>query len=99
MKNKIVVDINGKEYVMSADEPEEYIRKLAEYVTGKLRDAASSHLSDAETAIMACLLAADDFFKAKQDAEMLRPQIRDLAIENDMLRTENTRLSKGARQE
>lgn len=97
MKNRIVVEINGKEYIMSADEPEEYIKKLAEYVTGKLRQAASPRLSDTETAIMACLMTADDFFKAKQDAEMLRPQIRDLAIENDMLRTENTKLLRGGR--
>ena len=73
-KNKTEVLIDGKIYTMSGYESEEYLQKVAVYLNNKLSDLSSSSVFNRQHAdvrgIMLSLNVADDYFKARSQAEV-----------------------------
>lgn len=72
-KNDISVLINGKIYKLSGYESSEYLQNVATYINEKISECKSSeHYRKLNTEYQGVLLAlniADDYFKAKKQAE------------------------------
>ena len=73
-KNSTKVLIGGKIYTLGGYESEEYLQKVAAYLNNKLTDLSSSALFNRQHAdvrgIMLSLNVADDYFKARSQAEV-----------------------------
>lgn len=92
MKNKIEVNIGGTNYTLVADEDEAYVRKLAAHADEQIRAIRKgSSYSFSESAVLACVNMADEYFKLKDEADSLRQKIKEYADENADL---NLQLSK-----
>ena len=97
-KTSAEVVIGGKVYTLSGYESEEYLQKVAVYINGKLNEFDSIEGYQRFPADMKATLLqlniADDYFKAKAQAEKIAEQIQS---ENDKkeikrLDTENREL-------
>lgn len=88
MKNRVVVTIAGQEYTMVAVEDEEYVRKCAAYVDEQIRGIGSTRLSQADTAVLAAMNLADQYFREKADADDLRTHYKDSLEEASQLKLE-----------
>ena len=99
--NKMTVAIAGRDYTVISAEPEEHIKKVAEYLDRKISEIAYSN--NQMTVGMATVLAAinitDEYFKSLEAADLLRQQIGsyidDVAKDRSLLssvRAENERL-------
>ena len=88
MKNKVVVTIAGKEYTMVAVEDEAYVRKCAAHVDGQLREIMNNRLSLADSAVLAAMNVADQYFKEQESCENLRRQIKENLEESNRLKLE-----------
>ena len=80
-KTDTKVVIGGKVYTLSGYESEEYIQKTASYLNGKIEDLSReegySHLSrDLQTLLLEINLA-DDYFKARKQAEAMSADVQD----------------------
>ena len=102
------VIIDGKVYTMTGYEEEEYLQKLASYINGKISEFSqieSYSKQSAETKnVLLHLNIADDYFKAKKQAEVfeedlqtkdkelydLKHQIVSLQVELDKIKSEKT---------
>ena len=73
-KNHTQVLINGQIFVISGYESEEYIQKVAHYINSKLTEFQKldsyRRQSNDKKSILAQLNIADDYFKAKRQAEV-----------------------------
>ena len=78
-KNKTEVLIDGKIYTLSGYESEEYLQSVATYINGKISEIKGaegySRLSSELQGIMLNLNTADDYFKAKRQADSLEEQL------------------------
>lgn len=74
-KTNAEVVIGGKVYTLSGFESEEYLQKVASYINNKISEAEElesfKHLTPDMRAILTELNIADDYFKAKAQAEKL----------------------------
>ena len=84
-KNRAEVLIDGKIYTLSGYESEEYLQKVATYINSKLVEFKKlegySRQSRENKSILLELNIADDYFKAKKQAEMLEEELGKLAVE------------------
>lgn len=78
-KNKTEVLIDGKIYTMSGYESEEYLQRVATYLNNKISEIKSMdgyhRLSSDLQAILLNLNTADDYFKAKKQADHLENEL------------------------
>ena len=78
-KNKTEVLIDGKIYTMSGYESEEYLQRVATYLNNKISEIKSMdgyhRLSSDLQAILLNLNTADDYFKAKKQADHLEEEL------------------------
>lgn len=78
-KNNTEVILGGKVYTLSGYESEEYLQKVATYINNKLNEMTSDdnfrRLSAEVRANMMYLNIADDYFKAKKNADALENDI------------------------
>lgn len=78
-KNRAEVLIDGKIYTLSGYESEEYLQKVATYINSKLVEFKKlegySRQSRENKSILLELDIADDYFKAKKQAEMLEEEL------------------------
>lgn len=78
-KNKTEVLIDGKIYTMSGYESEEYLQRVATYLNNKISEIKSMdgyhRLSSDLQAILLNLNTADDYFKAKKQADNLENEL------------------------
>lgn len=78
-KNNTEVILGGKVYTLSGYESEEYLQKVAAYINNKLNEMTSDdnfrRLSAEIRANMMYLNIADDYFKAKKNADALENDI------------------------
>lgn len=93
-KNRVTVIINGRQYVMVSDESQEYLKKLANYVEGKVSDVrkSTSNIMGERPIVLAALNICDEYFKALEggnlvasQAERTNEKIKKLQEENDKL--------------
>ncbi len=80
-KNVAEVVIGGKIYKLGGYESEEYLHQVASYLNNKITEMKSlegySHLPTAQKSLMLDLNTADDYFKAKRQAEKLERNLSD----------------------
>lgn len=89
VKNKVPVTIAGKEYTMVAVEDDNYVRQVASYVDGQIRDILEqSHLSQTDAAVLAALNIADQYYREQAASENLRRQVKEGLEEAAKLKTE-----------
>ena len=75
MKNKVTVSIAGQEYTMVAAEDESYVRKVAAHVDGQVREVMDQgRLSLADSAVLAAMNIADQYYREQAASENLRRQ-------------------------
>ena len=101
-KNKITITINNQEYTLMSEDSKEHIETVAKYIDKKIGEivyASGGSLTMQDTAILAAINIADDYFKSEESADNLRSQIKqyiddasDAMFENDRLKAENSRL-------
>jgi len=75
------VYILGQRYTIKGDAPEEYIKELASYVDGKLKEvhSASPNITPVKASILAALDIADELFRLKNEQEDLTKAIEEKA--------------------
>ena len=78
-KNKTEVLIDGKIYTLSGYESEEYLQRVATYINNKLAELKKldgyARLSQESKSILLELNVADDYFKAKNQVEMVEEEL------------------------
>jgi len=80
-KNNAEVVIDGKVYTLSGYETEEYLQKVASYINNKISeykkdDTYRKQSLDVQRSLLE-LNIADDYFKAKKQADLLERDIED----------------------
>lgn len=89
MRNRIVVNIGGKDYTMVAAEDEDYVRRCAELVNRQLSEvSAGGRLSQADAAVLAAMNVADLYLKEQTVSENLRRQVKENLEEASALKLE-----------
>lgn len=89
MKNKVTVSIAGQEYTVIAAEDESYVRKAAMHVDSQVREVMEQgRLSLADSAVLAALNIADQYFREQAASENLRRQIKEGLEEAARLKNE-----------
>lgn len=75
--NKVTVTINGNEYILKSDYPEEHILKLANYVDGVIKDINLSYkkLSPQVLLVLSALNIADELFIAKEENSIIKKEM------------------------
>lgn len=85
-----------------SEDSKEYMENVAKYIDKKIGDivyASGGNLTMQDTAVLAAINIADDYFKSEESADNLRSQIKqyiddasDTMFENNRLKAENSRL-------
>lgn len=100
-KNKVIVNINGSEYIIKGEESQEEMLKVALYVDKKIRELSSANnkLNPTFAAVLSALNVANELFKMRRDFEELRDssldpikQLSELKIEHNSVVEDNIRL-------
>ena len=96
MKNKVTVTIADQPYTLIADQEVEAVEKIAAHVDAKVREVqAGSRLSLADSAILAAMNIAEEYFKEVEASENLRRQLKEYSEESAKL---NMALSEAKRE-
>ncbi|MPM10113.1 Cell division protein ZapA [bioreactor metagenome] len=78
MKNRVTVMVAGQEYTLIAPEDEAYIKKVANHVDEQMHQIMDgSKVSIADSAVLAAMNIADEYFKEVEAAENLRRQLKE----------------------
>lgn len=89
MKNKVTVTIAGQDYTLIADQDAAAVEKIAAHVDGKVREVmASGRLSLADSAILASMNIAEEYFKEVEASENLRRQLKEYLEEGAKVKQE-----------
>ena len=89
MKNKVTVSIADQEYTLVGTEEESYVRKIASYVDAQVREVADgSRMSLVDSAVLAAVNIADQYYKEQESTENLRRQIKQTLEESAKLKLE-----------
>ncbi len=98
LKNRVQVVIEGRICTLMGSEPEEYIKKVAEYIDKKSEEIRSSDssraLSPSMVSVLTSLNIADDYFKGKESIDALQKEIADIKKSLDLAVGEKGRHEK-----
>ncbi|RMD81238.1 MAG: cell division protein ZapA [Candidatus Dadabacteria bacterium] len=83
MKREVCVTVAGQNLTVRSDESEEYVRALAAFVDGKIREMSRGRegITTLKLALTAALALADDLFKLRESQERINEEIERLAGE------------------
>lgn len=78
-KNKIVVKINGSEYILTGNEKEDYLFSIANYVDKKIKEIANQNTKHSTTsaAVLGALTIADELYKARAENAALKERVNE----------------------
>ncbi|MGB9780972.1 cell division protein ZapA [Caldanaerobacter sp.] len=81
--NRVSVTINGNEYILKSDYPEEHVIKLANYVDNVIKELMQSHknLSQVQLFLLASLNIADELFMSKEENNAIKKELLSLKTE------------------
>ncbi|ERM92218.1 MAG: hypothetical protein XD49_0632 [Caldanaerobacter subterraneus] len=81
--NRVSVTINGNEYILKSDYPEEHVIKLANYVDNVIKELMQSHknLSQLQLFLLASLNIADELFMSKEENNAIKKELLSLKTE------------------
>jgi cell division protein ZapA len=80
-KRSIEVEIFGHRYTLKSDFPEEQVKRVAEYVDGKMREVAqgTKSVDSLHIAMLTALNIAQDYLQEKGNTEELLQRIEEKA--------------------
>ncbi|MCL4474760.1 MAG: cell division protein ZapA [Nitrospirae bacterium] len=78
----VEVYILGQQYTIKGDAPEEYIRQLADYVTGKIKEISDTAptITPLKATILAAVNIADELHKLKNEQEDVARSIEEKTV-------------------
>lgn len=89
MKNRVTVTIAEQEYTLIADQDAAAVEKIAAHVDVKVREVMDgSHLSLANSAILAAMNIAEEYYKELEASENLRRQLKEYLEESAKVKQE-----------
>ena len=90
MKNKVLVKIYGRDYLLATEESQGYSDRLADMLNEKLRKAMTgkSELSRLDGAMLVALEALDEAYKNRKSIDNIRGQIKDYVEAADKAKAE-----------
>lgn len=89
MKNRVTVTIAEQEYTLIADQDAAAVEKIAAHVDAKVREVMDgSHLSLANSAILAAMNIAEEYYKELEASENLRRQLKEYLEESAKVKQE-----------
>ncbi len=78
MKNRVTISIFDHDYTLVATEDEGYIRQVASFLDGQLREVMSGgRLSHADGAVLTAMNISDRLFQEQASTENLRRQLKE----------------------
>lgn len=79
MKRAVSVQIAGQRYALRSDADDREVRRLAEFVDGKIKEVQkAARTPDTQSvAILAALQIAEELFEARRSREDLKKKVRD----------------------
>lgn len=94
MERLVEVNIFGHDYTIKTDADTEYIQKIAKYVDEKMDEIVrnTKTVSTLNTAILAALNIADDFFRELEKREELLVEVENRSME--IVKTIDTQLKQ-----
>ena len=95
-RNRITVIINGRQYVVVSDESQEYLKKLAEYVSEKVDYVRQStkNIMGERPIVLAALNICDEYFKALEGGNAIASQAERNSEKMQKLKEENESLKQ-----
>ncbi len=77
MEKAVEVKIMGQKVVLRSDDEEQYIRKVAEYVDGKMQEVSKSATSRGKysVAMLAALNIADEYHRLKDNHDTVATRV------------------------
>lgn len=71
MKKTTEVAIMGQKFMVKSDSNEDYVRRIADFVNGKIAEVmeTTNSVASLNVAILAAMNIADEFFKYQNDRE------------------------------
>lgn len=83
----VTVKINGIEYNLKGEANDEYLKHVAEYVEGKLKDITNknSKLSTSAAAVLTAMNVVDELFKGNKDYNELMSDYDGAKVQNKAL--------------
>jgi len=95
MANRVTIQIAGQRYTLLADEPEIYMKEVAELAQKTITDCGGSEAFASTRAMaLAAINLADDYIKAKKLAEAALAKCRILENENRNLQSQINRANQ-----
>ena len=96
MKNKVLVKIYGRDYLLATDESQGYSDRLADTLNEKLMKMmkGKSELSRLDAAMLVALEAIDEAYKNHKSIDNIRGQIKDYVEAADKAKAELERVKK-----
>ncbi len=95
MDNRVVVTICEQDYTLISDEAPEYLRRIGEYVSGKMSELLSAaRVGRSDAAVLTAVNVADELFKEQAASERLRVQIRQYSDETAKAQAEVSELKR-----
>ncbi len=97
-KNRLVANINGREYTLASSESREYMLSIADLVDKKMQEvqALNRQLNTTHVAVLAALNLAEDYLQLKASEEALSEEklkqarrIRELEVQVERLKRGN----------
>lgn len=89
MKNKVTVSIAGQQFTLVGTEDENYVRRVADHVDDQVRQVSDAgRMSVVDSAVLAAVNIADQYFKEQESCENLRRQIKEVLEESAKLKME-----------
>ncbi len=78
----VEVYILGQKYTIKGDAPEEYIRQLADFVTGKIKEVSdtSPTITPLKASILAAINIADELHRLKNEQEDIAKSIEEKTV-------------------
>ena len=95
MANRVVVSICGEDYTFVAEESVAYTQRVAAHVDEQMKEVmAATKLGRADAAILTAANITDELFKAREDAEHLRKQLKGYLDEANRAQAEVSELKR-----
>ena len=95
-KNKITLNIGGKNYTLVHDETDDYMKRIEHYLNTKIETAgkAGIQLGEQTALVMASISVIDELFKTQKNFNTLKNEIKRIMDEYDKLRADKQLLEQ-----
>ena len=95
MANRVTMSICGEEYTLVAEESSAYMEKVGALVDKKMSELMdTAHMGRGDAAVLAAVNIADELYKAQENAENLRRQLKTYLDEAAQAKAEISELKR-----